>query len=90
MSITRLEEESSWEIYSDTNDQITSSIRNTITRYSNCIKALAFCELGITESRIVSAYEASMQYENAGQLVDIEVMESLGQGIITAEKYRGN
>ncbi len=90
VSITRLEEESSWEIYSDTNDQISSSIRNTITRYSNCIKVLAFCELGITESRIVSAYEASMQYENAGQLVDIEVMESLGQGIITAEKYRGN
>jgi len=90
VSITRLEEESSWEIYSDVNDQISSSIRNTITRYSNCIKALAHCEIGITESRIISAYEASMTYESAGQLVDIEAMESIGQGIITAEKYRGN
>ncbi|CCH45225.1 exosome complex exonuclease [Wickerhamomyces ciferrii] len=90
ISITRLEEESSWEIYSDQNEQISSSIRSTITRYSNCIKILAHCELGITESRIISTYEASMAYENSGSLIDIETMETIGQGIITAEKYRGN
>lgn len=89
VSITRLEEESSWEIYSDKNDYISSSIRNTITRYSNCIKALAYCEIGINEQRIVSAYEASMIYEDPGRLIDREVMENLGEDIINGEKYRG-
>lgn len=89
VSITRLEEESSWEIYSDKNDKISSSIRNTITRYCNCIKALAHCEIGITEQRIVAAYEASMAYENTGRLIDRDVMETIGQDVINGEKYRG-
>ncbi|ODQ80729.1 hypothetical protein BABINDRAFT_7426 [Babjeviella inositovora NRRL Y-12698] len=89
VSITRLEEESSWEIYSDVNDDIKPTVRNTITRYSNCIKALAHCEIGITEQRLVAAYEASTAYESAGALVEREVMESIGEDIINAEKMRG-
>lgn len=89
VSITRLEEESSWEIYSDKNDPVSSSIRQTITRYANVIKALAHCELGITEPRIISAYEASMVYGNIGQLIESDTMESLGQDVINAEKMRG-
>lgn len=89
VSITRLEEESSWEIYSDKNEYISPSIRNTITRYSNCINALAHCEIGINEQRIVAAYEVSMTNENPGRLIDREVMESIGQDVINAEKYRG-
>lgn len=89
ISITRLEEESSFEIYSDVNDVIPSSIKITITRYLNCIKALAHCEIGITEARIVSAYDASMAYENTGSLIQVDVMESIGQAVINGEKLRG-
>lgn len=89
VTITRLEEESSWEIYSDVNDQISQSIRETITRYANCIKILAYCEIGITLERVTACYEASMAYDEAGKLIDREVMESIGDDVITAEKYRG-
>jgi exosome complex component RRP4 len=89
VTITRLEEESSWDIYSDVNDKIPKSIRQTITRYANCIKLLAYCEIGITMERVVATYEASMAYEDVGKLIDREVMESIGEDVITAEKYRG-
>ncbi|EDO14927.1 hypothetical protein Kpol_1005p15 [Vanderwaltozyma polyspora DSM 70294] len=91
MSITRLEEESSWQIYSDENDPtITNSIRQTISRYANVIRALAYCEIGITQERIVSAYEASMAYPNIGSLIERDVMESIGNDVINGEKMRGN
>ncbi|CCK68904.1 exosome non-catalytic core subunit RRP4 KNAG_0B04690 [Huiozyma naganishii CBS 8797] len=90
VSITRLEEESSWQIYSDKNDpNISDSIKLTITRYANVIKALAFCEIGITQERIISAYESSMVYRNVGSLIEREVMESLGADVINGEKMRG-
>ncbi|QLQ80941.1 hypothetical protein HG537_0E02960 [Torulaspora globosa] len=91
VSITRLEEESSWQIYSDENDpSITSSIRQTICRYANVMKALAYCEIGITQERIISAYEASMAYSEVGSLIEKEVMESLGDDVLNAEKMRGS
>lgn len=91
IAITRLEEESSWEIYSDKNtDNIPNSVRSNITRYYNVIKALSACELGITEPRIVMGYEASMAYSNVGSLIDKETMESVCQDIINNEKMRGN
>lgn len=88
VNITRLEEESSWEIYSDVNDQIPTSIRNTITRYANCVKILAHCEIGITMERLVAAYEASI-VEDVGSLIDKEVMETIGENVINGERYRG-
>lgn len=91
VSITRLEEESSWQIYVDENDPtITNSVRQTIARYANVIKALAYCEIGITQERIVSAYEASMSYSNSGSLIEKEAMESLGDDVLNAEKMRGS
>ena len=90
-SITRLEEESSWQIYSDENDpSITANIRKTISRYANVIKALAYCEIGITQERIISAYEVSMAYPNVGSLIDRETMESIGNDVLNGEKMRGN
>lgn len=90
VSITRLEEESSWEIYSDKNDpDISSSIRNNITRYYNVIKALSACELGITEQRIRMGYEASMMYADVSSLLDQEAQESICQDLINNEKMRG-
>lgn len=90
VSITRLEEASSWEIYSDKNDpDISASTRNTITRYSNIIKALSACELGITEQRIRMGYEASMMYADASSLLDREAQETLCQDLINMEKMRG-
>ncbi|KAI5965606.1 rrp4 [Candida pseudojiufengensis] len=90
ISITRLEEESSWEIYSDKNDQIDLITRNNISRYYNSIKALAFCELGITEQRIIMAYEASLSFSNSGNLIDRDSMESLCREVLNNEEMRGN
>lgn len=89
-SITRLEEDSSWEIYSDKNDaNISNSIRLNITRYYNVIKALSHGELGISEKRIIRAYEASLAYSNIGNLIDKEIMETICQEVINDEKMRG-
>ncbi|KAH3899224.1 probable Exosome complex component RRP4 [Saccharomycodes ludwigii] len=90
LGITRLEEESSWEIYSDKNDDISFSIKQTITRYANVIKSLAHCEIGINEQRIIAAYEASLAYPDLSSLVETETMESLGQDVINGEKIRGS
>lgn len=90
VSITRLEEESSWEIYSDKNDpDISESIRHTITRYYNVIKALSACELGITEQRIRMGYEASMMFSDVSSFIDREAQESICRDIINGEKMRG-
>ncbi|EGW35504.1 uncharacterized protein SPAPADRAFT_58743 [Spathaspora passalidarum NRRL Y-27907] len=90
ISITRLEEESSWEIYSDQNDpNITSSTRSNISRYYNVIKALAYGELGITEQRVILGYEASLAYSNIGSLIDRESMEQICQEVLNSEKMRG-
>jgi len=90
VAITRLEQESSWEIYSDLNtSNISNTVRSNITRYYNVLKALSHCELGITEARIVMGYEASMSYANVGNMIDKEAMESICQDIITNEKMRG-
>lgn len=91
ISITRLEEESSWKIYSDENDpNITNAIKQTISRYANIIKALAFCEIGITQERIVLGYEASMVYNDIGSLIQKDNMENIGQEVLNVEKMRGN
>ncbi|KAI5959457.1 rrp4 [Candida theae] len=89
VSITRLEEESSWEIYSDKNEDINQATRNNIARYYNVIKALAFGELGITEQRIIMGYEASLAYSNVGSLIDRESMEQLCREVLTSEEMRG-
>ncbi|CDK29964.1 unnamed protein product [Kuraishia capsulata CBS 1993] len=89
-SITRLEEESSWSIYSDQNDEdFPETIKLNITRYRGCILALAHCEIGITGSRLVNAYHASMVYDNIDALVSNQVKEAIGRDIIEAEKMRG-
>ncbi|SCW02693.1 LAFE_0F12200g1_1 [Lachancea fermentati] len=90
VAITRLEEESSWEIYSDKNDPISNAVKQTITRYANVIRALAHCEVGIAESRVISAYEASMAYDDIGSLIEKETMEAIGRDVINGEKMRGN
>ncbi|KAI5955264.1 rrp4 [Candida jiufengensis] len=90
ISITRLEEESSWEIYSDKNEPIDSITRNNISRYYNSIKALAYGEIGITEQRIIMAYEASLSYLNSGNLIDRDSMEQLCREVLNNEEMRGN
>lgn len=91
VAITRLEEESSWEIYSDKNDpDISHSVRSNITRYHNVLKALSAGELGITEQRIVMGYEASLAYQDAGNLNDKDAIESICQDVVNMEKMRGS
>lgn len=79
VSITRLEEEAGLEIYSDKNDHISSSVRSSIARYANCIKALAYKEVGINEARLIAAYEASLIYESPGELIENDVMAMLAE-----------
>lgn len=90
VSITKLEEESSWEIYSDKNDDINNSVRSNITRYFNVLKALSHGELGITEQRVIMGYEASLAYSNVGSLIDKDAMDGICQDVINTEKMRGN
>ncbi|GBL51968.1 Exosome complex component rrp4 [Candidozyma auris] len=91
VAITKLEEGSSWEIYSDRNDpSINETSRNTISRYYNVIKALAACELGITEPRIRMGYEGSMMYSDSGSLIEREAQESICQDILENERMRGS
>lgn len=90
VAITRLEEESSWEIYSDQNEEISKTVRDNITRYYNVIKALSYGELGITEDRINLGYQASLQFANVGKLVDREAMEQVCEDVLNSEKMRGN
>ncbi|ODV59656.1 exosome non-catalytic core subunit RRP4 ASCRUDRAFT_77003 [Ascoidea rubescens DSM 1968] len=90
VSITRLEEESTWEIYSDKNDpNISNNVRLNIVRYKNCLKCLSHCEIGITKSRIEHVYDISLEYENSGNLIEIEVMERIGKDVLNGEKMRG-
>lgn len=90
MAITRLEEGSSWEIYSDKNDAVIDlNVRSSILRYYNVIKALAFCELGITEPRIRMGYEESMIFSEPGDLIDGASQRTICQNIINNEKMRG-
>lgn len=90
VSITRLEEESSWKIYSDKNDEnISPNLRKTIFRYSNVIKALAYGEIGITKDSIISGYEASITYSDIGKLIEKEVMENICEEVMNIKKMRG-
>ncbi|RDW23300.1 hypothetical protein B0I73DRAFT_136452 [Yarrowia lipolytica] len=84
-SITRLEEEASLtETYSDKNEDIPRSVRENIARYANCFKALAANEVGITEDRVIAAYEASLVYPSAGDLIDKEAKEIIAAKAIAA------
>ncbi|KAG7191990.1 exosome non-catalytic core subunit rrp4 [Scheffersomyces spartinae] len=85
--ITRLEEESSWEIYSDKNDIINSRVRNNIARYYNVLQALSHSELGINQSRMIMGYEISLTYEEEPS--DMNVKELICQEILRMETMRG-
>lgn len=89
ISITRLEEESSWEIYSDKNDVISSSIKETISRYRCCLVALNFCNISIDVKRLVKAYEISLGYGDVNNLTSEDVKTSIGEDLINSEKMRG-
>lgn len=90
VSITRLEEEAGLEIYSDVNEHISESTRETIARYANCIHALAYAEVGINEQRIVAAYEASQAYKSAADLVENDVKVAIANEVIKQENEMNN
>ncbi|GAV27960.1 hypothetical protein PMKS-001428 [Pichia membranifaciens] len=89
VSITRLEEESSWEIYSDKNDNISGSIKETISRYRSCMVALNYCEIAIDVKRLVKAYEISLGLGDVNNLVSEDAKRSIGEDLINSEKMRG-
>lgn len=89
ISITRLEEESSWEIYSDKNDFISASIKETISRYRCCLVALSYCNIAIDVKRLVKAFEISLGYGDVNNLISEDVKKSIGEDLINSEKMRG-
>jgi exosome complex component RRP4 len=86
VSITKLEEETGLEIYSDVNDEISATTRESIARYANCIAALVHKEVGINESRLIAAYEASLVYATAGDLVEDDVKAALAHEALKDER----
>ncbi|KAK9456530.1 hypothetical protein V1511DRAFT_450183, partial [Dipodascopsis uninucleata] len=77
--ITRLAEEAGWEIYSDENEYVSAGIRETIARYAGSIRALEFCEVAMNETRICKAYEASLAYKSAGELLDNKIKRHIAE-----------
>lgn len=55
--ITRLEEESSWEIYSDKNEFIDVQTRHNIAKYYNILKSLAAKEQKINSEVLIEAFD---------------------------------
>lgn len=86
VSITRLEQEASFQIYSSVNDEISTVTRENIARYANCIEALAYKEIGINEARLIAAYEASLAYQNVGELVQDSVKDAIALEVLSREE----
>lgn len=86
ISITRLEEEAGFEIYSDVNEEISRTTREIIARYANCILALAYAEVGVNEARIIAAYDASNTYKSAADLVENEVKLVIANEVLSREQ----
>ena len=99
--ITRIEQDTSFEIYSDVNDpNIDIKKRILISKYIIIIKILAFNNIVITEQRISALYDMLLSYksgegmetiENESLYVfnDPEVMQELGSQLVQSEKMRG-
>lgn len=103
--ITRIEQDTSFEIYSDINDpNIDLKTRILISKYVIIIKILAFNNLVINEQRINSVYELILSYNrnsggmshNSGSSKDVlfllndpEVMKDIGYQLVQGEKMRG-
>ncbi|BFZ62274.1 Exosome complex component rrp4 [Saitoella coloradoensis] len=65
------------EVYSNVNEHIDIQTRSAIARVANCIQALARSGVRVDETMIVYAYEASLAWEEPGELVGLEVGESV-------------
>lgn len=89
ISITRLEKESSWEIYSDKNDNISANIKETISRYRSCLDILSYCNIAIDVTRLVKTYEISLSYGDVNNLVNVDTKAAIGEYLINSEKMRG-
>ncbi|KAK9464700.1 hypothetical protein V1512DRAFT_272695 [Lipomyces arxii] len=82
VSLTRLAEEAGWEIYSDENEYISAGVRESIVRYTNAIKALEYCEVGVNEARVIAGYEASQEYKNPGEMVANDVKRRIANSVL--------
>lgn len=60
VSITRIEESVSKEIYSSQNDEIAAQTRREIARVAGCVTALVEAGVRVDEEMVVRAYEASV------------------------------
>ena len=99
--ITRIEQDTSFEIYSDVNDpNIDIKKRILISKYIIIIKILAFNNLVITEQRISALYDMLLSYKSGEGMETIEneslyafndpeVMQELGSQLVQSEKMRG-
>ena len=65
VSITRMEESVSREIYSSQNDHVGSQTRREIARIEECITALVEAGQVVDEDMVVKAYEASIELDES-------------------------
>ncbi|XBW35635.1 hypothetical protein QEN19_001209 [Hanseniaspora menglaensis] len=102
--ITRIEQDTSFEIYSDINDpSIDLSKRILISKYVIIIKILAFNNLVINEQRINAVYELILSYTSSNTLSnkssnskeilfvlnDFDIMKDIAYQLVQGEKMRG-
>lgn len=77
-SLNRLEMESDpTQIYKDKNDEIPLGVRQTISRYANCVQALADCKQMIFGQKLQRVYEASLVYADAADLLKMDVKQAI-------------
>lgn len=80
VSLNRLEQETkSEEIYRDTNEDISPSVRKAISRYANCINAMIAMNVAVSEERLRVVYDRSLAYA-ANELLEVSVREHIVGG----------
>lgn len=85
----KLEEKASWDIYSDKNDSISATTKETISRYRNSLLALSNFNVAVNETRLAKAYEISLGYGDVSELVKSDIQKSIAEDLINDEKMRG-
>ncbi|KAI9218040.1 hypothetical protein BC828DRAFT_389683 [Blastocladiella britannica] len=66
-------------MYSSKNDVISRIVRENIARVANCIRALARCDVGISDAMINYAYESSLAHEKVSDLLRADVVREIAE-----------
>ncbi|KAI9849090.1 MAG: exosome non-catalytic core subunit rrp4 [Sclerophora amabilis] len=84
VSITRLEETTSFSMYSSQNDEIAPATRREIARIAGCVRALVEAKVRVDEDMVMRAYEAALDVQVEDQMGP----ETEGDAYLGGEKGR--